>query len=168
MSGESSSASTRTDDTSESVPSIKLDKFPKLTSQADYRLWCDSAEFILQTMGCWSLVAEEEREPVKEKGEENVAYKERVSKYKSRYRWTNVFFLETVDFQWLPLITAKKTPPLIWKALQDKFARENAISFHSQFESLLGLRVTSKSNLASTITKFDSEWTRLQARCSPA
>ena len=29
-----------------------------------------------------------------------------------------------------------------------------------------GLRVTNKSDLASTITRFDTEWTRLQTRCS--
>ena len=161
-------APTGTDDASESVPNIKLDKFPKLTSQVDYCLWCDSARFILKTMGCWSLVAEDEQEPSKEEGEGNDAYKDRLNKYKSRYRWTNVFFLETVDFQWLPLITANETPSRIWKALQDKFSRENTVSFHSQFAFLLGLRVTSKSDLASTITRFDTEWARLQTRCSTA
>ena len=113
-------------------------------------------------------MAEDEQEPSKEEGEENDAYKDRVNKYRSRYRWTNVFFLETVDFQWLPLITANETPSRIWKALQDKFSRENTVSFHSQFAFLLGLRVTSKSDLASTITRFDTEWARLQTRCSTA
>ena len=102
MSGESSTAAAadpaRTRDTPESVPNIKLDKFPKLTGQADYRTWCDSAEFILQTMGCWSLVADNEQEPTKERGEENDAYEDRVNKYRSRYRWTSVFILEAVDF----------------------------------------------------------------------
>ena len=153
---------------STSVPNLKLDKFPKLTNQADYRLWRDSAEYILRTMGCWSIVMEGEEEPVQKEGEESDDYENRVDKYRSRHRWTSVFILETVDFQWLPIITANKTPSRIWKALQDKFARENTVSFHSQFASLLGLRVTSKSDLASTITKFDSEWTRLQTRCSTA
>ena len=79
-----------------------------------------------------------------------------------------VFFLETVDSQWLPLITAAETPDKIWKAVQDKPARENPVSFYSRFASLLNLRATSKTGLSATITKFDTEWTRLTRRCSVA
>ena len=91
-----------------------------------------------------------------------------IDRFGSRYRWASVFFLETVDSQWLPLITAAETPDKIWKALQDKFARENTVSFNSQSASLLNLRATSISDLSATITKFDTEWTRLTRRCSVA
>ena len=139
-----------------SAPNIKLDRFPKLTGQTDYRIWRDSAEYILQTMGCWSLVADDEQEPTKEEKEDS-NYEEQVNTYRSRYRWTSVFILETVDFQWLPVVAANETPSRVWEALLGRFARESTVSFHSQFASLLGLRVTSKSNLASTITKFNTE-----------
>ena len=138
MSGESCIAAADdpawTRDTPEPVP-IKLDKFPKLTGQADYRTWRGSAEFILQTMGCWGLVGDNEQEPTKEDVEENDAYEDRVNKYRYRYRWTSVFILEIVDFKWLRIITVNKMPSLIWKALQDQFHRENTISFHSPFTS---------------------------------
>ena len=147
---------------STSVPNLKLDKFPKLTNQADYRLWRDSAEYILRTMGCWSIVMEGEEEPVQKEGEESDDYENRVDKYRSRYRWISVFILETVDFLWLSIITVNQTPSRIWKVLQGKFSREDTISFHSQFASLLGLRVTDKSNLASTTAKFETEWTWLK------
>ena len=68
-------------------------------------------------MGCWSLVVEDEQEPSKEEGEGNNAYKDRLNKYKSHYCGTNFFFLETVDLQWLPLITANEMPSRIWKVL---------------------------------------------------
>ena len=81
------------------VPNLKLDRLPKLTSQADYRLWRDSAEYILRTMGCWSIVIEGEEEPAQKEKEESDDYENRIDKHRSRYRWTSVFILETVDFQ---------------------------------------------------------------------
>ena len=55
-----------------SAPSIKLDRFPKLTGQSDCRVWRDSAEYFLQTMGCWSLMADNEQEPTKNTCEDGV------------------------------------------------------------------------------------------------
>lgn len=147
---------------------IMFDNPPKLTGQADYRLWRDYTEHVFRTMGCWSLVSDNEGEPTKKEEEEDSDYEKRVGKYRSWYAWTSVFLLETVDSEWLPIITANKTPFLIWKALKDLFDHEDAASFHSQLASLLALRAASKSDLSSTITKFNSQWTRLHTRCSTA
>ena len=136
--------------------------------QADYRTWRDAAEYILRTMRCWTIVADNEEEPAKREGESDESYGERADRYEARYNWAQVFILNTVDYEWLHLITANKTPFNIWKALQDQFDRENTVSFHSQLASLLSLRVTSKSDLVSTITKFNAQWTRLNTRCSTA
>ena len=54
--------------------------------------------------------------------EDNDDYKHKVETYRPRNRWASVSIPETVDFQWLPIITANKMPPHIWKAFQDKFA----------------------------------------------
>lgn len=140
-------------------PSITLDRFPKLVSRANYQTWCEATEYILKVMDCWIIVANGD-EPVKNEGEDDGHYQKRVDQYASRYRWTSYFFLKTIDPQWSHIITANKTPSRIWKALRDKFA----ISFHSQLASLLGMRVSSKSDL----TKFDMAWTRLNNRCSIA
>ena len=176
MSGSSSSATDPATDpnmptgriSNPTVPNIKLDRFPRLRCQDDYRTWRDAAEHILRTMGCWGIVANNERIPTKREGESDDRYEERADRYDARCSWAQVFILDTVDFEWLPLITANKTPFNIWKALQDQFDRENTVGFHSQLASLLSLRVTSKSDLASTITKFNAQWTRLNTRCSTA
>ena len=165
MSGSSSSAANPSADpnaptgrtSNPTVPNIKLDQFPKLKFQDDYRTWRDAAEHILRTMGCWGIVANNEGIPTKREGESDDKYEERADRYDARYSWAQVFILDTVDFEWLPLITANKTPFNIWKALQDQFDRENTVAFHLQLASLLSLRVTSKSDLASTITKFNAQ-----------
>lgn len=147
---------------------IMFENSPMLTGKTDYHLWRDYTEHVFRTMGCWSLVSDNEGEPTKKEGEEDSDYGKRVGRYRSWYAWASIFLLETVDSEWLPVITANKTPFLIWKALQDLFDPEDPASFHSQLASFLALRATSKSDLSSTITKFDSQWTRLHARCSRA
>ena len=102
-------------------PHLKLDKFPKLTNQTDYPVWRDTARYVLGTMDCWSLVEDTEAQPVKTKNQDDKDYEETLGQYKARYQWASIFFLETVDQQWLPIITAAQTPSRIWKALQDKY-----------------------------------------------
>ena len=108
-------------------------------------------------MGCWCIEADNGQTPTKREGESDGKYEARCDRYQARYRWIQVF---------IPLTTENKTPFETWKALQNKFDRENSVSFHSQFAALQALRATSKSDLASTITKFNAEWTRLNTRCS--
>ena len=150
------------------VPSYKLDSVPKLKNQTDYPAWRDSAVFILKIFNCWKIIEGTESEPTRDDIKDEDKLLDAIDRFGSRYRWASVFFLETADSQWLPLITAAETPDKIWKALQDRFARENTVSFSSQSASLLNLRATSISDLSATITKFDTEWTRLTRRCSVA
>ena len=138
------------------APSYKLDSIPKLRNQTDYSTWRDSAVFILKAFNCWKIVEGIETEPTKDDIKDDGTLLDAIDRFGSRYRWASVFFLETVDSQWLPLITAAETPDNIWKALRDKFARENTFSFSSQFASLLNLRAASKSDLSATTTKFDT------------
>jgi len=150
------------------APTIKLDKYKRLNDQSDYPAWRDSSLFVFEATGTIDILREEEQEPTLEDGEEEDAWEDRMDRYRSRYHWLSIYFLETVNPQWHPILTAAKTPSKIWHALKDKFARENTTSFHSQFAALLSLKVTSKSDLSDTITKFDTEWTRLNNRCSTA
>ena len=118
-------------------------------------------------MDCWSLVEDTEAQPVKTKHQDENDY-EGLRSIQGPLLMGLDLFLETVDPQWLPIITAAQTPSRIWKALQGKFAHETTTSFHSQFAALLNLGVKSKSDLSATISKFDTEWIRLNTRCSVA
>ena len=147
----------------------KLDKLPKLTGPDNYRTWASTAEFLLTTDGCWNLVTGAEAEPTATYDKDgDLENEDDIDNFHQRYRYSTSFFLETVDHQWLPILVTYKTPQAIWTALRDKFARENTTTFYDELSTVLNLKLTNKSDIASHINKFDSSWTRIQHRCSTA
>ena len=147
----------------------KLDKLPKLTGPDNYRTWASTAEFLLTTYGCWDLVTGAETEPTATYDKDgDLENEDDIDNFHQRYRYSTSFFLETVDHQWLPILVTYKTPQAIWTALRDKFARENTTTFYDELSTVLNLRLTNKSDIATHINKFDSSWTRIQHRCSTA
>jgi hypothetical protein len=153
------------------APSYKLDRLPKLTGPENYQQWREASEHVLQVFGCWDIVNGTEEQP-KDKFDKdrNLVNEDEIEGFKDRYQYTSAFYLETIDPTWLTVLTTYRTPSAIWKALQDKFARENTTSFYNSLTSLLNLKMESRSNskTASHLTQFDSNWNRLQHRCSTA
>src|SRR5947207_3463108 len=69
---------------------------------------------------------------------------------------------------WITILTTNKMPNRIWKALKDKFARENTTSFYKQLSDVLNTQLTSSDTVADYINRFNTNWNRLQHRCSIA
>jgi transposase InsO family protein len=151
------------------APSYKLDRLPKLTGPENYQQWREASEHVLQVFGCWDIVNGTEEQP-KDKFDKdgNLENEDEIEGFKDRYQYTSAFYLETIDPTWLTVLTTYRTPSAIWKALQDKFARENTTSFYNHLSGLLNLRMESKSKATEHLTQFDSNWNRLQHRCSTA
>jgi hypothetical protein len=142
---------------------------PKLTGPENYQRWHEASEHVLQVFGCWEIVLGTETEPKAEldMGGE-LTNEDKIEGYKDRYQYTSAYFLETVDPAWLTILTTYKMPSAIWKALQDKFARENTTSYYNHLTSLLNLKMESKSEISNHLTQFDTNWNRLQHRSSMA
>ena len=85
-----------------------------------------------------------------------------------RYQYAARYFIQTVESQWLILLATHKTPPKIWTALQDKFARENTSSFFDQLNSVFDTKYDILDVLSDHINKYDTLWNQLHLRCSTA
>jgi len=85
-----------------------------------------------------------------------------------RYQYAATYFIQTVESQWLILLATHKTPPKIWTALEDKFARENTSSFFNQLNSGFNTKYDILNLLSDRINKYDTLWNRLHLRCSTA
>lgn len=152
-----------------SAPAFKLEKLPKLTGPENWQAWSDMAEYVLSTCGCWEIVTGSETEPPAPKPDsKDTDIAEKYTGYHDRLQYTKLFFLSCVDTTWISILTVNKTPNKIWKALEDKFARENTVTFYNQLTSLLNTKLGSKAQIADHLTSFDTNWTRLQHRCSSA
>jgi hypothetical protein len=103
--------------------------------------------------GCWDIVNGTEEQP-KDKFDKdgNLENVDEIEGFKDRYQYTSAFYLETIDPTWLTVLTTYRTPSAIWKALQDKFARENTTSFYNHLSGLLNLRMESKSKATEHLT----------------
>ena len=151
------------------APNYKLENLPKLSSHKDYEVWKNNSEYILDVFNCWDIVRGAEKEPVVEYNEDgDLTNRLQIEGYKDRYQYASTFFLQTVDPAWLPILRTNRTPPRIWIALQNKFARENTTSFYNQLSGLLNLKLESKAGIADHLIKFDTTWNDLQHRCSTA
>ena len=97
------------------------------------------------------------------------------------YQYAVTYFIQTVESQWLILLATHKTPPKIWTALEDKFARENTSSFFNQLNSVFDTKYDTLHVLSDHVNKYDtllvlSEhvkkydtlWNRSHLRCSTA
>ena len=91
----------------------------------------------MRLFNCWDLVKGTELLPVEER-DNNGALRnlDDVDGYRDRYQYASAYFLETIEPQWLILLATHKTPPAIWQAFEDKFARENTSSFFDQLNSV--------------------------------
>src|SRR3989337_812678 len=151
------------------APSYKLDKLPKLTGPNDYQKWRETTEHVLTIFNCWNIVTGEEELPEEEHNSDgDITNSDDIDGYRDRYQYASAYFLETVDPTWITILTTHKTPSAIWKAFQDKFARENTVSFYNQFSSLLNFKLNNKDDIADHLMNFDTLWNRLQYRCSTA
>jgi hypothetical protein len=145
------------------APSYRLDRLPKLTSPENYQRWYEASEHVLQVFGYWEIIVGTKTEPKAEldMGGE-LTNKDEIEGYKDRYQYTSAYFLETVDPACLIILTIFKTLSVIWKALQNKFARENTTSYYSHLISLLNFKMESKSKISNHLTQFDTNWNHLQ------
>lgn len=91
---------------------------------------------------------------------------EEIKSYADRYRFTSLYFVETVGPQWITIITTNKTPHRIWTALKDRFAYQSTNSFYNQLASIHNSRLSSKADIPNHLADFDTQWKRLQDRCS--
>jgi len=70
------------------------------------------------------------------------------------YQYAATYFIQTVESQWLILLATHKTPPKIWTALKDKFARENTSSFFNQLNSVFDTKYTTLDLLSDHINMY--------------
>jgi len=151
------------------APSYKLGSIPKLSGSENYRTWRDISEYVLQLFNCWDLVVGTEEIPEEETDDEgDVTNFEKIDEYRDRYQYASAYFLETIEPQWLILLATHKTPPAIWQAFEDKFARENTSSFFDQLNSVFDTKYDTLDLLSDHINKYDTLWNRLHLRCSTA
>ena len=73
-----------------------------------------------------------------------------------RYQYAATYFIQTVESQWLIFLATHKTPPKIWAALKDKFARENTSSFFDQLNSVFDTKYDTLDLLSDLINKYDT------------
>ena len=119
------------------APSYKLSSILKLCGSENYRTWRDISEYVLQLFNCWDLVVGTEKIPIEETNHKgDLTNFEKIDEYRDRYQYASAYFLETIEPQWLILLATHKTPPAIWQAFEDKFARENTFSFFDQLNSV--------------------------------
>jgi len=85
-----------------------------------------------------------------------------------RYPYAATYLIQTVESQWLILHATHKTPPKMWTALEDKFARENTSSFFDQLNAVFDTKYDILDLLSDHINKYDTLWNRLHLRCSTA
>ena len=84
------------------------------------------------------------------------------------YQYAVTYFVQTVESQCLIFLVTHKTPPKIWTALEDKFARENTSSFFDQLNSVFDTKYDTLDLLSDHINKYDTLWNGLHLRCSTA
>jgi len=151
------------------APSYKLCSIPKLSRSENYSTWRGISEYVLHLFNCWELVLGMEEIPREETDDEgDVTNFEKIDEYRDHYQYASAYFLETIEPQWLILLATHKTPPAIWQAFKDKFARENTSSFFDQFNSVFDTKYDTLYLLSDHINKYDTLWNRLHLRCSTA
>ena len=91
-----------------------------------------------------------------------------VDGYHDGYQYASAYFLETIEPQWPILLVTHKTPPTIWQASEDKFARENTSSFFDQLNSAFDTKYDTWDLLSDHIYQYDTLWNRLHLCCSTA
>ena len=149
--------------------SYKLSSVPKLSGSENYCTWRDISEFVLRLFNCWDLVIGTEHLPAEERDENGALSNfDDVDGYRDRYQYASAYFLETIDPQWLILLATHKTPPAIWQAFEDKFARENTSSFFDQLNTVFDTKYDTLDLLSDHINQYDTLWNRLHLRCSTA
>ena len=84
------------------------------------------------------------------------------------YQYAATYIIQTVKSQWLILLTTHKTPPKIWTALKERFARENTSSLFDHLNSVFDTKYDTLDLLSDHINKYDTVWNRLYLRCSTA
>jgi len=142
------------------APNYKLSSIPKLTGSENYRAWRDISQYVLELFNCWNIVLGEET--IDDYAEDNN------DNFIDRYQYAATYFIQTVESQWLILLATHKTPPKIWTALEDKFARKNTSSFFDQLNSVFDTKYDTLDLLSHHINKYDTLWNRLHLRCSTA
>jgi len=141
----------------------KFDKVPKLTGSGDYASWRDAAELILTNFGAWDIMQGRVLEPIRDP-DDLTDY----DMYINKRQLCITYLIQTVDPRWISILATHKEPPRIWKALEDKFARENATAFYTQFQPVYDLKLTNPEKMKDHLLEFDTNWNRLQHRCSSA
>ena len=141
------------------APSYQLSSVPKLSGSENYRTWQDLSEFVLRLFNCWDLVIGTELLPVEERDDdEALSNFHDGDGYRDRYEYASAYFLETIEPQWLILLATHKTPPAIWQAFEDKFARENTSSFFDQHNSVFDTKYDTLHLLSDHISQYDTLW----------
>jgi hypothetical protein len=146
-----------------SIESVKFSNVNKLTGSSDYPAWRDAAEFVLSTYGAWEVMTGTEAKPEEDEDEQ-----EKLNMWTNKNQLCRSYLIQTVDNKWFSILTTHKTPERIWKALQDKFARENTTAFYIQFKGLYDLKLDDTASMKDHLLEFDTHWNRIQQRCSSA
>jgi len=151
------------------APSYKLSSIPQVSGSENYRTWRDISKYVLQLFNCWDLVVGTEEIPMEETDDEgDITNFEKIDEYRDRYQYAFAYFLETIEPQWWILLATHKTPPAIWQAFEDKFARENTSSFFDQLNSVFDTKYHTLNLLSDHINKYDTLWNRLHLPYSTA
>ena len=151
------------------APSYKLSPVPKLSSSENYSTWRDISEFVFCLFNCWDLVIGTELLPVEGKEDDGALSNfDDVDRYRDRYQYASAYFLDTIEPQWLILLATHRTPPALWQAFEDKFARENTSCFFDQLTSVFDTKYDTLDLLSDYINQYDTLWNRLHLRCSTA
>ena len=142
------------------TPNYKLSLIPKLTRSKNYGAWRDFSQHVLERFNCWNIVLGEETiDDYAEDDNDNCI---------DSYQYAVTYFVQTVESQCLIFLVTHKTPPKIWTALEDKFARENTSSFFDQLNSVFDTKYDTLDLLSDHINKYDTLLNGLHLRCSTA
>ena len=146
---------------SSSALPLKIDNLPRLTGSANYPAWRDTMEILLKCINAFDICKGTDILSTDSKDEE-------VKEYFKRSNQATLLMMQLVDASLVPIIATHKTPSAIWKALGDKFYRDNSTTFLSQLKTTFNLRYDESTPLSEYLTLFDTTWTRLQQRCANA
>jgi hypothetical protein len=93
---------------------------------------------------------------------------EETTTWKKKDRMITFVLLGTIDSSIKPIISAYSTGTAQWKALCDKYDKQNDTSLHALVKNTITLKCNSKNGLPEHITQFDQLWPRFMQRTAGA
>ena len=149
------------------LPQVKFGHVSRLAGQPNYHQWASAAKIYLPCTECWKIVTRTENRPTTTAGDTTKDPKVLLKEQTAWDRKNNVahaFLVGMVEPEFVELITNCDTAAEAWRALKDRFDRQNATAFHGMLAQLVSLRMDPSTSMKDHLTAFDTFWTRFRMR----